>query len=90
MTDEAILSILKMDLQICVNSLDAYLNNIVLLAKKQIETEGIVLTDSVDDGMLVEMYAAYLYRKRKESVNAMPRMLRYALNNRLLSQKAEA
>ena len=41
----------------------------------------------MDDAVLVEMYAAYLYRRRREENAAMPRMLRYALNNRLLSEK---
>ena len=40
-----------------------------------------------EDGMLIAMYAAYLYRKRKEEKGAMPRMLRYELNQRLFSQK---
>ena len=40
--------------------------------------------------MLVEMYAAYLYRRRREENVQMPRMLRWALNNRLFSQKGEA
>lgn len=35
----------------------------------------------------MEMYAAYLVRKRATE-EAMPRMLRWALNNRLFSQKA--
>ena len=45
------------------------------------------LTYNVEDGMLIEMYAAYLYRKRKEEKGIMPRMLRYELNQRLFSQK---
>ena len=56
-------------------------------AKKFILKEGIALTNSQDDALLVEMYAAYLYRKRKEQQNEMPRMLRWALNNRLFSEK---
>lgn len=88
MTDENILIMLKIDLQISAPQYDAYLNNIILLAKAAISKEGISLEDNVEDGMLVEMYAAYLYRKRRESSNGMPRMLRYSLNNRLLSQKA--
>ena len=35
----------------------------------------------------IGMYAAYLYRKRADDAPVMPRMLRYALNNRLFSQK---
>ena len=39
---------------------------------------------------LVEMYAAYLYRKRREATAEMPRMLRWALNNRVFSGKVRA
>ena len=56
-------------------------------AKAFITREGITLTDSVEDGQLVEMYAAYLIRKRA-TAEGMPRMLRWALNNRLFGQKA--
>ncbi len=97
MTDEDILKMLKTDLQISVMKYDSYLTNIIKLAKAAIQKEGIVLAESdgndeeasftIEDGMLVQMYAAYLYRKRREENAAMPRMLRYALNNRLLSQK---
>jgi len=44
----------------------------------------------VQDAMLVEMYAAYLYRRRREENVQMPRMLRWALNNRLFGQKGAA
>lgn len=87
MTENEILAILKMDLQISASQYDTYLLNIITLAKAAIAKEGISLEENVEDGMLVEMYAAYLYRKRKSDNNAMPRSLRYALNNRLLSQK---
>ena len=46
-----------------------------------------MLYTSTSDAVLVEMYAAYLYRQRREKVVAMPRMLRWALNNRLFEQK---
>ena len=39
------------------------------------------------DRDLVVMYAAYLWRSRSTGED-MPRMLRYALNNRLFSRKA--
>lgn len=100
MTDEDILEMLKTDLQISVMKYDSYLTNIIKLAKAAIQKEGIVLTESdgndeeasftIEDGMLVQMYAAYLYRKRREENAAMPRMLRYALNNRLISQKGSS
>lgn len=89
MSNEEILIPLKIDLQLSSAALDSYLAQLIVLAKAAIEREGIALqSNSVEDGMLVEMYAAYLYRKRREAVTAMPRMLRWALNNRLFSQKA--
>lgn len=42
---------------------------------------------TVEDADLIRMYTAYLYRKRA-SGEAMPAMLRYALNNRIFSEKA--
>lgn len=54
-----------------------------------IETEGVKLSVpyNYEDGALIVMYAAYLVRKR-DANQGMPRMLRWALNNRLFSQKA--
>lgn len=89
MTDETILTMLKTNLQIIAgNTLqDEYLRNLIATARQMITREGIMLTDSIEDGNLVVMYAAYLYRKRADDAPVMPRMLRYALNNRLFSQK---
>lgn len=89
MTDETILAMLKVNLQIIAgNTLqDEYLRNLIATARQMITREGIMLTDSIEDGNLVVMYAAYLYRKRADDSPVMPRMLRYALNNRLFSQK---
>ena len=82
MTDVEILSILKMDLQIASAALDTYLAALVASARGMISREGNQLTDSPEDGMLIEMYAAYLYRRRREENAVMPRALRWALNNR--------
>ena len=90
MTDEEILAVLKVDLQISTGKMDAYLLKLIGAAKSYITREGILLGCSAGDGMLVEMYSAYLYRRRREENAAMPRMLRWALNNRLFSQKAGA
>lgn len=65
----------------------AYLKQNIEAAKSFIEREGITLEDSVEDKQLVEMYAAYLVRKRATN-EGMPRMLRWALNNKLFAQKA--
>lgn len=66
----------------------AYLTQAISAAQTFITREGVALTDSIEDGQLVEMYAAYLVRKRA-TTEPMPRMLRWALNNRLFSQKAQ-
>lgn len=66
----------------------AYLTRAISAAQAFITREGVALTDSIEDGQLVEMYAAYLVRKRA-TTEPMPRMLRWALNNRLFSQKAQ-
>lgn len=84
MTNAEILTLLKIDLQISATSLDTYLSTLIETARAFIAKEGVTLNDSAEDGMLVEMYAAYLYRKRRETDTGMPRMLRWALNNRLL------
>lgn len=90
LTDEDILEILKVDLQVSSSALDLYLLVLITSARAYITQEGIMLTDTAQDAMLVEMYAAYLYRRRREENVQMPRMLRWALNNRLFSQKGEA
>lgn len=92
MTDATILDMTKANLQIVQgNTLqDEYLQMLITSARQMITREGITLTDSIEDGNLVVMYAAYLYRKRADGEPVMPRMLRYALNNRLFSQKVSA
>lgn len=87
MTDADILVILKVDLQVSSTALDQYLLALIASARDYISTEGIALTGSTGDAMLVEMYAAYLYRRRREENVQMPRMLRWALNNRLFSER---
>lgn len=89
MTDAEKLIMLKTDLGISVEDLDARLAQYITTAKAQIGREGITLSDdSLDDSNLVIMYAAWMWRKR-ESGEGMPRMLRYALNNRLFSEKMQ-
>lgn len=83
---EELLPSLKVDLGITTDAyndrLTAYLQN----AQKEIIREGVSIGDNVDDSQLVIMYAAWTWRKR-DSGEGMPRMLRYALNNRVFSQK---
>lgn len=86
-TQERVL-ILKLNLQLMTDAFDGYLQQLLEAAEQMIAREGIALTSSAEDEQLRVMYAAYLYRKRAEDNPPMPRMLRYALNNRLFSQKA--
>lgn len=94
------LTMLKANLEIVNGIHDTYLGQLITVAKSEIAREGITLEDTMDDNNLVVMYAAYLYRNRASdnrsmeqyntaafSAQGMPRMLRYALNNRLLSEK---
>lgn len=87
MDGKELLAILKTDLQIAHNHSDSYLETLLEASRSAIRREGILLEDTAEDSLLLVMYAAYLYRRRAETENAMPRMLRYALNNCLLSQK---
>lgn len=87
MTSAEQLQILKNDLQMMTDSNDAFLSSLLDYAKAQIKREGIVLSDTIECNMLIVQYAAYLFRKRGSAETAMPRFLRYSLNNLLLSQK---
>lgn len=102
MNDQAILSMLKANLEIKNSINDTYLNQLITVSKTEIKKEGITLDVSddgytVDHANLIVMYAAYLYRRRTGNAEGygtaslnpqgMPYMLRYALNNELFAQK---
>lgn len=100
-----VLTMLKAGLELITDYMDAdskaakelELMQYIESAEIYIEREGITLEDTVDDQMLVSMYAMWLYDKRKTTgskytsyyIQNMPRMLRYNLNNRLMSQKVK-
>ena len=88
MGDAEILTMLQVDLgeMFPSDARKAYLQQCISAARQFITREGIALTESIEDGQLVEMYAAYLVRKRA-TTEPMPRMLRWTLNNRLFAQK---
>ena len=89
MTTADKLQILKLDLQITTTAYDELLLQMLAAAADMISREGITLNaNKAEDTQLVIMYAAHLYRKRRDENPAMPRMLRWALNNRLFSEKA--
>lgn len=85
----ALLDSLKINLGITSSAYDARLGDLILAAQEMIAREGVTLNpDNYEDAEIVIMYAAYLWRRR-DSAEGMPRMLRWALNNRLFSQKMQ-
>lgn len=89
MTDQEILVLVKQNLSIMHTAQDEYLVSLITTSESSIQEEGITLDlEDAKDVNLVVMYTAYLFRKRAEDNPVMPRMLRYALNNRLFSEKA--
>lgn len=84
MTQQELMALLKIDLGIIGTAYDPQLEQLLSAAQSFIAREGVTLTDSVEDAQLIIMYAAYLYRKRATD-EGMPRMLRWALNNRIFS-----
>lgn len=88
MDNSTLLALLKADLDLLTvpAEREAYLTQQLEAAKSMIEREGVTLTDSAEDMQLIVMYAAWLYRKRN-SGEGMPRMIRYALNNRILHER---
>lgn len=90
MTDADILTILQADLNILAPDATrtAQMEQYIAAAKEFIKREGVDLTApySSGDAQLIIMYASYLFRKR-DNDTGMPRMLRWALNNRIFSRK---
>lgn len=84
------LTMLKQNLEIPNTLRDEYLQTLLDAAVLELERHGITApeTNTADYQNLKVMYAAYYYRKRaEEGEQTMPRMLRFALHNYLLSQK---
>lgn len=81
-----LLSMLKVDLGITANAYNDRLTEYLESASADMSREGVQLEDTVEDSQLIVQYAAWLWRSR-ESGDAMPRMLRYRLNNHIFSQK---
>ena len=87
MNDYTMLEMLKVDLGISTTAYDARLSQYLTSAKDYIAREGITLdSDKASDMNLVVMYVSWLWRKR-DTTEAMPRMLRWNLNNRLFAEK---
>ena len=97
MTDADLLKLVKDDLGELNTDKDMLIMQLISEAKAYIGIEGatIDMVDAGDVGLL-RMYAAYLFRKRASdkadgvgNVGQMPRMLRWALNNRVLKEHME-
>lgn len=102
MTQADILTMMKTDLGLNYDStstlgqqMDSNLNKYIMLAISEFKSEGITLEDEnttgygTEDSMLIMMYARFLYNNRAEVLPvAMPRQIRFLLNNRLLKEKA--
>ena len=90
MTKEERLTLLKNDLQMLTSSNDTLLSSILDASVEYIQKEGITLVENdIGIDMVIVQYAAYLFRKRASNETAMPRFLRYNLNNILFSQKGK-
>ena len=87
MNDAALLAAVKTDLGIKTNAYDDRISARIQTAKDWIAAEGATLKNSAGDDELVVMYAAWLWRSRMTG-EGMPRMLRFALNNRVFGEKA--
>lgn len=82
-----VMEMLKVDLGISTDAYNNRLGQYIDYAVEEITREGIVLDVSKPNDLnLIAMYSAWLWRKR-DSGDGMPRMLRYALNNKLIAQK---
>ena len=90
MTKEERLTLLKNDLQMLTSSNDTLLSSLLDASVEYIQKEGITLVENdIGIDMVIVQYAAYLFRKRASEETAMPRFLRYNLNNVLFSQKGK-
>lgn len=91
MAELDLLAMLKTDIGFMSSGetrIDTRLAQLLQVAEKEIIAEGAETLDKtqIDDAQLIVMYAAWLWRKR-DTMEGMPRMLRYALNNRVFSEK---
>ena len=86
----SLLTMLKTDLGILTTTLyDERLTQYLQAAFNAIRQEGATTLNLDDalDAQLIVMYAAWLFRRR-DAMEGMPRMLRWALNNRIMAEKA--
>ena len=87
MNENVLLVSLRAALAITSQAFNDSLTARIRTAQARIAEHGITLQDTEADRDLVVMYAAWLWRSRVTG-DGMPRMLQFAINNRLFSQKA--
>ena len=91
MTYEQWRAMLKIDIGFTssgATKIDERLTQLIKASEKYIISEGATTLNknNIDDAQLIVMYAAYLWRRR-DTQDDMPRMVRYAINNRVFSEK---
>ena len=84
-----LLTMMKTDIGIKgTTAYDERFGQILQYSADKIAEEGATLNlDSAEDQQLVVMYASWTWRRR-DTGEGMPRMIRYALNNRIMKEKA--
>lgn len=86
MTEAAsLLPALKIELGIVTDAYNERLTAHLKSAQQAITREGATLQSTPEDDMLTIQYAAWTWRHRDTGAG-MPRMLRWALNNRIFSE----
>lgn len=92
MDDASRLALLKANVSAIGSTIyDDLFNSLLTSAKSMIEREGLTLDmDSTEDNNMIVGYATWLFQQREQPDMQMPRWLRYALNNKVLQQQAEA
>ena len=86
-----LLEMLKVNLGIkSTTAYDERLSQLLTAAESRITEEGVTDLNTADllDAQLVVDYAEWLWRRR-DTKEGMPRMVRYALNNRIFSAKMQ-
>lgn len=89
-TNEKILDLLKIDLGELNPTIPRkqFMLTVIETARAEVERQGITIDEtSLSDAMLIEQYAAEMYRKRAQDNPRYSTMTKYRTHNRLLSEK---
>lgn len=89
-TPSTTLTMLKIDLGLTTTAYDARLEQLLASSTAAILRAGAATLDVSNplDAQLVVMYAAWQWRRR-DTGEGMPRMLQWALNNRVFGEKMQ-